>query len=143
MEILESDQEIEECDKKSGNHIGLHMETCTFVNLTSDIIKIADMNGRILSTIYPSGDSVYIRFQHRQTKGIVVSNEIVPIVCSEIVDVAGLPPPKKGVFYIVSPKNKAYISQDREDVLAPDMGKLSYREPNGDVVVRQFRYIGR
>lgn len=111
-----------------------------FINLTPDTIEIADRHGRTVLRIPPSGEIAYPVVCHEEEDRLKIGETSVPVYRTRVLDIASLPPPREGIFYIVGAKVKSYLP-NREDVLAVDSARKAYRKEEGTLVAQSFRYV--
>ena len=99
-----------------------------FRNLTPHMVTVKPASGRV----YEFKSEGVARI-NEETKELLYLNDF-PIVAKEYSDITNLPPPKKGVFLIVS---KMVVDEEtkeyghRKDLVSPDSGRM-IRKPNGD-----------
>ncbi len=98
----------------------LYASKIEFVNLTDHEVRLG--NGLLIS---PGPRPARVLNGRRQDGSVVLeeSEEVIPIYCFEPQgQIVGLPEPKPGVFYIVSPIVRRELTQrviDRPDVFSP------------------------
>lgn len=103
------------------------------INLTPDPINIVDDEGNIAITLHPSGKVAKIYVQNefiQELFGAIVLRE-------NYLEIADLPEPKDGVFYIVS-EEVARIAK-RSDVLTPRTGSSGIYKDGQLVGIRSFQ----
>ena len=112
----------------------------TFVNLTPETIELVDRNGRLIARFPPSGRVAYPMVSHEEAVRLPINDSYVPVYRTQVHEIVGLPEPSEETVYIVGAKVKSYLT-DRQDVLAVDTGRHSYRKEDGTVVARSFRFV--
>ena len=97
------------------------------INLTPHPIRVRMPNGD--EAVFPPSGTIP-RVETIEAPSAEI--EGIPTVTRKLGQVAGLPSPQEGVFYIVS--SLVFEASDRSDLLAPDTGKTCVRDSNGNII---------